>query len=104
MAALLQSEGKHAVAAEAFACAGDISASIECMDRVGTLKSIVLVGHLIVASAAPQPYKTASLLTVTLLQRQVLCALFACVVLGEEYAALAVFVEDDGESRTAPFV
>jgi hypothetical protein len=98
MAALLQAEGKHAVAAEAFACAGDISASIECMERVGTLKSLVLVGNLVVASAAPQRYKTASLLAATVQQRQVLCALFACVLLGEDYTALTACVEDDGES------
>ena len=101
MAAVLQTEGKHAVAAEAFACAGDISASIECLERVGTLKSIVLAGNLVVASAASHPYKTTSLLAVTVQQRQVLCALFACVVLGEEQAALAACVEDDGESRAA---
>jgi len=101
MAAMLQAEGRHAAAAEAFACAGDIGASVECMERVGSLKSLALVGSLLAASAAPQPYKTASLLATTIQQRQVLCALFACVVLGEDHVALAAVVQDDGE-RAAP--
>ena len=97
MAAMLQAEGKHAAAAEAFACAGDIGASVECMQRVGSLKSLALVGGLLVASAAPQLYKTASLTAANMQQRHVLCALFACVVLGEDHAALAAVVQDDGE-------
>lgn len=102
MAALLQTEGKHAAAAEAFACAGDIGASIECLERVGTLKSLVLAGNLVVASLAIQPYKTASLVAATMQQRQVLTAIFACAVLGEDYSALTGGVDDDGEFRVSP--
>ena len=101
MAAVLQSEGKLAAAAEAFACAGDISASIECMERVGTLKSLVLVANLVASATKPQLYKTASLLAASIQQQQVLSGLFASVVLGEDSAALAVSVEDDGKREAA---
>ncbi len=104
MAAMLQAEGKHAAAAEAFACAGDIGASIECLERVGTLKSLLLVGNLVVVSQTIQPYKTSSLLAATMQQRQVLVAMFACVVLGEDSAALANGVDDDGKTTSANLV
>lgn len=101
MAAMLQADGKLAAAAEAFACAGDTGASIECLQRVGTLKSLVLAGNLVLASESIQPYKTASLFAATIQQRQVLVATFACVVLGEDHAALATGVDDDGEVTAA---
>jgi hypothetical protein len=102
MAAMLQCEGRHSAAAEAFACAGDVGAAIECLQRVGTIKSLIIAGHLVAASSAPQPYRTASLQAATIPQQQVLCALFASVVCGEDYSALAMCIEDDGASQALP--